>query len=170
MNQKNNSVIIALISVAATLCFIILLAIVFILIKFLPLWSFKAAVTNSESASQTTSSNQQTATNTRQDSSAEQAKPTPVTMYVANVNNSIYLRSKPYEDSGNIITTIPVGTAVLWLSNVDTVFSEISYNGMSGYVKRDYLSATKPQTTTRPTTTQQFPGMYTLQMSKIQFI
>lgn len=67
-----------------------------------------------------------------------------VIMYVANVKNSIYLRSEPAENDSNIITTIPVGTQVIWHENTNSVFSEISYNGMSGYVKRDYLSSQRP--------------------------
>ena len=66
-------------------------------------------------------------------------------MYVANVKNSIYLRSEPGENESNIIAEIPVGTQILWLENTNTVFSKISYNGMSGYVKRDYLSINEPQ-------------------------
>jgi hypothetical protein len=69
----------------------------------------------------------------------------PTTMYVANVENSIYLRSAPVEEDGNIITTIPVGTQVVWLENTNTVFSKVSYSTMTGYVKRDYLSARDPK-------------------------
>lgn len=76
----------------------------------------------------------------------------PTTMYVANVKNSIYLRSTPEEIDSNILTTIPVGTPVIWMENTSTVFSKVSYGGTTGYVKRDYLSGTVPQK--KPTSTQ----------------
>lgn len=66
------------------------------------------------------------------------------TMYVANVANSIYLRSQPEEVESNIITTIPLGSQVVWMEDVTPVFSKVSYGGTTGYVKRDYLSAKKP--------------------------
>ncbi len=68
------------------------------------------------------------------------------TMYVANVENSIYLRSEPEENSSNIITTIPLGAQVVWISDETPVFSKVSYGGNTGYVKRDYLSSTPPNT------------------------
>ena len=67
------------------------------------------------------------------------------TMYVANVANSIYLRSQPEEVESNIITSIPLGTQVVWMEDVTPVFSKVSYGGTTGYVKRDYLSAKKPE-------------------------
>ena len=67
----------------------------------------------------------------------------PTVMYVANVKNSIYLRSEPVENNSNIITEIPVGEQVLWYENTDNVFSEISYNGMRGYAKKEYSNPTR---------------------------
>lgn len=68
-----------------------------------------------------------------------------VTMYVANVKNSIYFRNAPTEDSSNIICEIPVGTAITFLENTDAIFAKISYNSIDGYVKREYLSSAMPQ-------------------------
>lgn len=151
MSQKNNSALIAVISVVATLFFVMIIAVVILLIKFLPNDPTDPTTPSNTNPSQNSSYGQQSNSNTQQNSSTQQQ--TPTTMYVANVKNSIYLRSKPAEDSSNIITTIPVGTAVLWLENVDTVFSKVEYNGTTGYVKRDYLSATKPQAQTYNNTT-----------------
>lgn len=65
-------------------------------------------------------------------------------VYVANVNNSIYLRSTPEETEGNILTEIPLATPVGFIEQADAVFDKINYNGMIGYAKRQYLSATQP--------------------------
>jgi len=67
-------------------------------------------------------------------------------MYVANVADSIYLRSEPEEKSKNIITTIPLGAQVVWICDETPIFSKVSYGGNTGYVKRDYLSTTQHQT------------------------
>ena len=63
----------------------------------------------------------------------------PVTMYIANVENSVYFRSEPKEADSNIMTTIPVGTAVSFLQNEGATFAKIKYNGQTGYVKSDVL-------------------------------
>lgn len=76
--------------------------------------------------------------------SSEESGVVSQVMFVSNVPNSIYFRSTPDEQSDNIITTISRGTAVTFLKNANTVFAEISYNGQTGYVKREYLSATQP--------------------------
>ncbi len=65
-------------------------------------------------------------------------------MYVANVDYSIYFRSEPAENSSNIICEIPLGTMVGFVENTDSVFAKIIYNGRVGYVKREYLSYSKP--------------------------
>ncbi len=65
-------------------------------------------------------------------------------MYIANVKNSIYFRSAPVENSGNIICEIPLGTQVGYIEIVDGTFSKISYNGSVGYVKTQYLSSVRP--------------------------
>ncbi len=69
----------------------------------------------------------------------------PVTMYIANVENSVYFRSEPKEVDSNIMTTIAVGTAVTFLKNEGNTFAKIQYNGQTGYVKRDYLSQSIPK-------------------------
>ena len=66
-------------------------------------------------------------------------------MYVANVKNSIYLRSSASEaDSSNIICTIPWGTSVGFIERANSVFSKISYGSYVGYAKTQYLSDTDP--------------------------
>ena len=67
-------------------------------------------------------------------------------MYVANVKNSIYFRSSPSENDGNIICEIPLGTRVGFIENANSVFAKISYNGQTGYAKREYLSYSRPST------------------------
>ncbi len=74
------------------------------------------------------------------------------TMYVANVENSVYLRGLPEENDDNIITTIPLGAQVVWISDETAVFSKVSYGGNTGYVKRDYLSTTPPDLSGKQTT------------------
>lgn len=74
----------------------------------------------------------------------------PVTMYVANVKNSIYFRRAPVEESSNIICEIPLGTAVSFIENTNAVFAKISYNGSEGYVKREYLSSSVPSKNSAP--------------------
>lgn len=65
-------------------------------------------------------------------------------MYIANVKYSVYFRSEPQENSGNIICEIPVNTMVGFIEKTDTVFSKINYNGSIGYVKSQYLSSAIP--------------------------
>lgn len=71
-------------------------------------------------------------------------EPVETTMYVANVNYSIYFRSAPVENDSNIICEILYGTPVTHLGDVDAVFSKIRYNGQEGYAKREYLSTSVP--------------------------
>lgn len=61
-------------------------------------------------------------------------------MTVVNVKHSIYLRSTPYETSGNIIMEIPVGATVTYISTPNSTFHEISYAGTTGYSKQEYLA------------------------------
>lgn len=75
---------------------------------------------------------------------------TPVTMYVANVENSVYFRSTPVEDDSNIITTIGRGTAVTFLDNANEIFAKIQHQGQEGYVKREYLSSSIPTASPKP--------------------
>lgn len=65
-------------------------------------------------------------------------------MYIANVKYSVYFRSAPAENSGNIICEIPVNTMVGFIETADNVFSKINYNGSIGYVKTQYLSSASP--------------------------
>lgn len=74
-------------------------------------------------------------------------EPTPESstlMYIANVPNSVYLRSTPAESDGNIITTIRLATPVLVYQSAENGFSKVAYNGQEGYVKSEYLSYTQP--------------------------
>lgn len=90
---------------------------------------------------------------TKTETAVEQPmKAEPVTMYVANVKNSIYFRTAPEENQSNIICEIPLGTAVGFIENSNTVFAKISYNGQEGYVKREYLSNSAPAPAAEPTT------------------
>ena len=92
-------------------------------------------------------SNETSVAETPEEETAPQPAPTPqpVTMHVANVPNSIYLRSVPQEVDGNQITTIPVGSKVLFLENTDAIFAKVSYGDTTGYVKREYLSTSMPK-------------------------
>lgn len=65
-------------------------------------------------------------------------------MYVANVKDSIYLRSEPVENQSNIICTIPLGTKVGYIEYTNSAFSKIVYNGQYGYAKTQYLSNSSP--------------------------
>ncbi len=78
-------------------------------------------------------------------SSGKEEKSVPTTMYVANVENSIYFRSLPKEEEDNIICTIAVGTPIVFLENTNHTFAKISYDGEEGYVKREYLSTSVPK-------------------------
>lgn len=60
------------------------------------------------------------------------------TMYVANVQDSIYLRTAASENA-SIITTIPLGAAVGFITDMGNGFYKISYNGQMGYSKAMYL-------------------------------
>ncbi len=77
-------------------------------------------------------------------------------VYVSNVNNSVYLRSAPVEDSGNIICEIPLGTQVGFIENADSTFAKVNYNGQIGYVKQQYLSEVKPSVKSENNTVQSY--------------
>ena len=64
------------------------------------------------------------------------------TMYV-DCNVSITLRKEPHR-KGAEIQQIPVGEAVYAIEYVNDEFARITYNGMSGYVMKQYLSDTCP--------------------------
>ncbi len=134
-NKKSNTGLIAAISGLSVLLVAVLI--------FAVLW-FSGAI-GSSSSSVPASQPMSVPTESQSASTDQTPQSQPVTMYVANVKNSIYFRSAPTEDSSNIICEIPFGTAVTFLENTDAVFAKISYNGTDGYVKREYLSSTQPQ-------------------------
>ncbi|MBQ4526682.1 MAG: SH3 domain-containing protein [Clostridia bacterium] len=139
MNRRNNSVLVVMVSVLATLVVVMSIAIILIYTGVISRRSSKQIQNESTVVSTSVKSDA-----TIYDEETELSDDIPTMMYVANVKMSIYFRGEPTEDADNIITTIPVGTPVLWLENTNTVFSEISYNGIIGYVKRDYLSLENP--------------------------
>ena len=143
MDSKKNSALIAVVSVLAT---IVVVLIVVCVIMFLNQGATNVSNTQVEQAEQVSQTQQTQPLPANQQPATPAPQANPTTMYVANVANSIYLRSTPYENSNNIITTIPLGAQVVWYNDETPVFSKISYGGMTGYVKRDYLSATKPST------------------------
>ncbi len=63
-------------------------------------------------------------------------------MYVANVANSVYLRTGPASD--NYIMTIPLGAAVAsigWRRGSDGAgYNQVIYMGRTGWIKTQYLS------------------------------
>lgn len=65
------------------------------------------------------------------------------TMYVFNVQNSIYLRKYAEENSENICT-IPWGEPVGYIEDVTNGFYKIKYKGQIGYAKAEYLTSTDP--------------------------
>ena len=112
-NKKSNTGLIAAISGLSVLLVAVLI--------FAVLW-FSGAIGSSSSpvpASQPMS----IPTESQSASTDQTPQSQPVTMYVANVKNSIYFRSAPTEDSSNIICEIPFGTAVTFLENTDAVFA-----------------------------------------------
>ena len=157
MNQKKNNALVAGIATLATLLGVMFIVVVLIFADVIPTKSSKSDSKSDQAALETGNNaasdgqilneeleldEEVPQTPTAEENVAEKQN---VTMYVANVANSIYLRSEPAENDSNIITTIPVGTGVTWHKNTNSVFSEITYSGITGYVKRDYLSAKKPQ-------------------------
>ncbi len=67
-------------------------------------------------------------------------------MYVANVENSVYLRTEPASDE--YYTTVPLGAAVDsvgWQQGWDSEgYNEVIYNGQTGWIKTQYLSYVDP--------------------------
>jgi len=144
MEKKNNTTLIAIIAALGTLVAVMFIAVILIFADVIPIGSSDVD-SNAVQTEVTQSGKKDEAVQTGNTTAS-----VPTTMYVANVKYSIYLRSEPAENPSNIITEIPVGTQIVWLENTDTVFSKVTYNGTAGYVKRDYLSATKPQVNTAP--------------------
>lgn len=61
------------------------------------------------------------------------------TVYIANVPYAAYLRAEPSE-SGTVLAEVPARTAVGVVELSNGSFTKVSYNGMFGYVKSEYLS------------------------------
>ena len=59
-----------------------------------------------------------------------------------NINGRVNLRSAPSLNA-EIISAIPHGGAVGWIHEKDE-FTRVEYNGLYGYIKSEYLSASKP--------------------------
>ena len=65
------------------------------------------------------------------------------TMYIVNVNDSVYLR-KYAEENTDHFCTIPLGSAVGYIEDVGNGFYKVKYEGTIGYVKSQYLSYYSP--------------------------
>lgn len=133
--EKNNNLLIILIAVLSVLVVAALVSCILFATGI-----FSLSDQNTESA---------TAVITNSPTTAATALPTSnevvqTTMYVANVKNSIYFRSAPTEDSGNIICEIPLASPVGFIENTDAIFAKVRYNEQSGWVKREYLSSVQP--------------------------
>lgn len=63
------------------------------------------------------------------------------TVYITNVPYAAYLRAEPSE-TGTVLAEVPVRTAVGFVEISNTSFTKVSYDGMYGYVKSEYLSDT----------------------------
>lgn len=73
------------------------------------------------------------------DSSLATPEPQVKVMYVVNVDNSIYLRKTPDENSENI-TTIPLGTQVEFIQKENDSFTKIKFEGKEGFALTKYLT------------------------------
>lgn len=137
-NQKGNG---GLIAILAALCVTVAAALIVALLFLTGVISTSKEEVPPAPVQETSSA----ATSTTQNGTATQTtQPQTTTMYVANVDYSIYFRTAPIEDNGNIITEILYGTPVTYIEQADAVFAKIRYNGQEGYVKREYLSTTVP--------------------------
>lgn len=65
-------------------------------------------------------------------------------LYVEGCDISITLRNAPSTNAAEI-TQIPVYTAVNFIGSADNGFSQVSYNGQTGYVLSAYLDTYEPQ-------------------------
>ena len=63
------------------------------------------------------------------------------TLFVVKCSDYISLRSQP-ETAASVITTIPLGEQVNFLSYAENGFDRISYRGQTGYALAEYLSDT----------------------------
>lgn len=152
MNRNNNTALVATVAVISTIALVMVVITVLVLTNVIPLGASRTSTEVKQESSSQAETEKPTDVNKQSSSSGvDEAEilvenhEEPTTMYVANVKNSVYLRSEPIENESNIITTIPVGAQVVLLENTSTVFSKVSYSGKTGYMKRDYLSATAPK-------------------------
>ena len=63
---------------------------------------------------------------------------------VSNVNEYVTLREVPRR-KGMEVARIPLGGKVVYLSETEGDFSEVSYKGMIGYVLNEYLKRQEPE-------------------------
>lgn len=63
---------------------------------------------------------------------------------VSNVNEYVTLREVPRR-KGMEVARIPLGGKVVYLSETEGDFSEVSYKGMTGYVLNEYLKRQEPE-------------------------
>lgn len=163
MKDRNNNILIAIIAVLIVFIMFIAGAFYFVISGKIDVGNVKKITdyivepndnqSNNNQSNNNQASNNQSSTAALPNNTNTQSNPSnniqPVAMYIANVPNSVYLRSAPAEDSSNIITTMAVGTSVWFIENTTNVFAKVQYNGVEGYVKRDYLlssySAPTPQ-------------------------
>ncbi len=142
--QKNNNTIIILVSILGSLILILLTFGILIISGTIEIGNSNS--TSDNSVISTSVPEAETPADTPAVTQVPASAPVSqaVTMYVANVKNSIYFRSAPAEVDSNIITTIPLGTTILLKETVDNIFAKIEYNGQEGYVKREYLASVPP--------------------------
>jgi len=134
--RKNNTALIVAVSILATL---LVVAIICGIVYF----SGQRPVGNGNLAPNPTTAG--TETPPSPPTPATPAAEVPVAnMYVANVPNSAYFRSEPYESQGNIICEVPRRTMVGFIKNETNVFAKVQYNGRTGYIKSEYLSNSDP--------------------------
>jgi mannosyl-glycoprotein endo-beta-N-acetylglucosaminidase len=82
----------------------------------------------------------------------------PQYVYTSN-GKGLNLRSGPSKDY-EILTTIPYGTELTGVAYYDSSWSQVSYNGYSGYVMSRYLSSTKPSSKPTPTPKPSSESLY----------
>ncbi|MBQ3021779.1 MAG: SH3 domain-containing protein [Clostridia bacterium] len=146
MNRNNNTALVATVAVISTLALVLVVITVLVLTNVIPLGASRTSTEVKQESSSQAETEKPTDVNKQSSSSGvDEAEilvenhEEPTTMYVANVKNSVYLRSEPIENESNIITTIPVGSTVRYLGNGGNGFYKISYGGYTGYSKSAYL-------------------------------
>lgn len=76
------------------------------------------------------------------DSSVEET--TETILYVDGVAHSAYFRSTPTQEEDNILSSVPLGTAVVFLDRAENDFYRVLLEGTTGYIASAYLSETLP--------------------------